>query len=87
MEISINRELQCQALLSIRFAASDVGIYYDAENSSTVTYQISESDPLPEGMKVGEFIYGTMTQFKTFENRLDVYDAPVKLPIFFSTGR
>ncbi len=80
MEISINHELQCQALLSIRFAFN-IGIHYNPNESNRVTYQLTESDPLPEGMRPGEFIYGVMTEFETEEARGDV-----ELPIFYSTG-
>ncbi len=83
MEISINHELQCQALLSIRFAANAEGIHYNPAESSSVSYQISKSDPLPEGLIPGEFIYGIMTEFETQENKGDDL---VELPIFYSTG-
>ena len=83
MEISINHELQCQALLSVRFAEAAEGIHYNPEESSSVSYQVSKSDPLPEGLTPGEFIYGIMIEFETQEDR---GDDPTVLPIFYSTG-
>ncbi len=82
MEISIKKELECQALLAYRFA-QNIDVHYNPDESDRVTYQLTKSDPLPEGMVSGEFIYGVMTEFETEEDRgADL----AELPVFTGTG-
>ncbi len=69
MDISIDKELQCQALLTTRFLEDQeakikqVGTsprVLHVHDSDEVVYRLSRADPLPQGMRAGEVIYGRM---------------------------
>ncbi len=61
MEISITHELQCQALLAMRFAQGKVCREEFDDAPDTLSYTLVKGDPLPEGMIVGEMIDGELT--------------------------
>ncbi len=50
MEISITTELQCQALLALRFAQGKVDITEYDDAPDHLTYTLLRGDPMPEGM-------------------------------------
>ncbi len=69
MEISIDKLLQCQSLLTTRYLEDQeakikqVGMsprVLHVHDSDEVVYRLTKADPLPEGMKAGEAIYGRM---------------------------
>lgn len=75
MEISIKHHLQCQALLAARVAqdeaVSGLNRVVRGDDPMDLTYQIRSRDTIPDGMRVGEYIYGRMEK---------------KLPLFTGTG-
>ncbi len=69
MEISIDKELQCQALLTARYLEDQEDKIKQVcmsprvlhvHDSDEVVYRLSRADPLPQGMQAGEAIYGRM---------------------------
>ncbi len=75
MEISIKHHLQCQALLATRLAQDKLlsrsNLVFRGDDPKDVTYQLRNIDIIPDGMCVGEYIYGRMER---------------DLPIFTGTG-
>ena len=55
MKIDITQELQAQALLAARWVQGRV---IDQSEEGFVMYVLQEGDPLPDGLQVGEYLYG-----------------------------
>ncbi len=71
MNVSITHELQCQALLAMRFAQGKVYREDFDDAPDRLSYTLVKGDPLPKGMIVGEMIDGEMVR---------VEDSPVTVP-------
>ena len=85
MEISIDQELQCQALLAYRYAQDQqrgcVGyrnprVHVDQD---LLVYVLLNSDPIPKGLQPGNIIYGML-------GTIEESDQAMTLPMFTSTG-
>jgi len=88
MEISITQELQCQAVLATRFAQDEIDRaarnkrdedfvprVFRGDDPDQLTYMLRSSDFIPDGMQVGEYIYGdVLTKYRA------------AMPIFTGTG-
>ncbi len=81
MEISISHELQCQALLAMRFAQGKVYREEFDDAPDRLSYTLVKGDPLPEGMIVGEMIDGELEQIGDSPS---ASDSPL-LPMYTST--
>lgn len=99
MEISITQELQCQAVLATRFAQDEIDRAACQSNDedfaprvsrgddpNQLTYMLRSSDFIPEGMRVGEYIYGELSsrQYKLIREGQVAFRTA--LPIFTGTG-
>ncbi len=88
MEISIDQELQCQALLAYRYGQDmqEKSYYGRAAGEPRVkrclemlTYTVLDSDPIPKGLQAGDIIYGALEKIDNGEIPIP-YAVP--LPIF-----
>ncbi len=67
----------CQEILELRLAEGRV--MRDSEDMDRLTYQLNESDILPEDMRVGDFIHGYMEpQFKSISYMFKPSERKVK---------
>ncbi|KKL72394.1 hypothetical protein LCGC14_2085300 [marine sediment metagenome] len=62
--MNTNYAQACQEILELRLEEGSV--LRDSKDMDRLTYQLTESDILPEDMRVGDFIHGCMEpQFKS----------------------
>lgn len=92
MQISIKHHLEAQALLAVRWAEYNQekrdravpGLNVRLDDDSEIAYQIQAGDPLPDGLREGNFIYGKLVPMTDSEG-IEETGGGV-LPIYYSTG-